>query len=160
MVSERDTGEDARRLRYAVTRLARQLRRQAGTDLTPTQAATLASIERHGPITIGDLATLEQVSAPTATNVVSKLETAGLVRRLRNDVDRRVCRVELTARGTKQLEASRNRKTSWLAARLRELPTDDLAKLTAALDVLDHLTEAPQLTEGPRLTETPRERRP
>jgi DNA-binding MarR family transcriptional regulator len=145
---EQDTGDDARRLRYAVTRLARQLRRQAGTDLTPTQAAALASIERHGPVTIGDLATHEQVSAPTATNVVSKLEAAGLVRRLRDDADRRVCRVELTTDGDRELETSRSRKTEWLAARLGDLPPEDLAKLTAALDVLDHLTDAP--AESPR----------
>jgi DNA-binding MarR family transcriptional regulator len=130
-------------LRYSVTRLARQLRRQAGTELTPTQSAALVSIEKHGPITIGDLASREQVSAPTATNVVSKLEAADLVRRLRDETDRRVCRVELTACGERALETSRNRKTEWLAARLRDLPADDLAKLTAALDVLEHLTEAP-----------------
>jgi DNA-binding MarR family transcriptional regulator len=135
--------EVARRLRYSVTRLARQLRRQAGTDLTPTQSAALVSIEKHGPITIGDLANHEQVSAPTATNVVSKLETAGLVRRLRDDADRRVCRVELTVDGTAALEASRNRKTEWLAARLHDLAPEDLAKLTAALDVLEHLTDVP-----------------
>jgi DNA-binding MarR family transcriptional regulator len=135
--------EVARRLRYSVTRLARQLRRQAGTDLTPTQSAALVSIEKHGPITIGDLATREQVSAPTATNVVSKLEARGLVRRLRDPADRRVCRVELTPGGTKELETSRNRKTEWLAARLRELAPEQLAELTAALDVLEHLTEAP-----------------
>jgi DNA-binding MarR family transcriptional regulator len=146
--AEQDTGDEARRLRYAVTRLARQLRRQAGTDLTPTQAAALASIERHGPVTIGDLATHEQVSAPTATNVVSKLEAAGLVRRLRDDADRRVCRVELTTDGDRELETSRGRKTEWLAARLRDLPPEDLAKLTAALGVLDHLTDVP--AESPR----------
>jgi DNA-binding MarR family transcriptional regulator len=146
--------QDARRLRYSVTRLARQMRRQAGNDLTPTQSAALVSIEQHGPITIGDLASHEQVSAPTATNVVSKLEAAGLVRRLRDDSDRRVCRVELTAEGTEELEASRNRKTSWLAARLHELAPEDLAKLTAALDVLDALTTAPRLTEAPVETRT------
>ncbi len=140
--------QDARRLRYSVTRLARQLRRQAGNDLTPTQSAALVSIEQQGPITIGDLASHEQVSAPTATNVVSKLEAAGLVRRLRDDSDRRVCRVELTAAGTEELVASRNRKTSWLAARLRALPADDLAKLTAALDVLDALATAPRPTDS------------
>jgi len=138
-----ETTDPARRLRYSVTRLARQLRRQAGTDLTPTQSAALVSIEKHGPITIGDLAGREQVSAPTATNVVSKLEAAGLVRRLRDDADRRVCRVELTAGGHDALEASRSRKTEWLAARLHDLAPEDLAKLTAALDVLEHLTDVP-----------------
>jgi len=138
-----ETTEEARRLRYSVTRLARQLRRQAGTDLTPTQSAALVSIERHGPVTIGDLATHEQVSAPTATNVVSKLEAAGLVSRRKDDADRRVCHVELTPAGRAELETSRNRKTSWLAARLNGLSDADLAKLTAALDVLEQLTEAP-----------------
>ena len=141
MVDE-STGEEARRLGYSVTRLARQLRRQAGTDLTPTLSASLVTIEKHGPITIGDLATHEQVSAPTATNVVSKLEAGGLVRRLRDDADRRVCRVELTPEGHRELREARNRKTEWLAARLRDLPPEDLAKLTAALDVLEHLTDA------------------
>jgi DNA-binding MarR family transcriptional regulator len=145
MVS-RDT-DVARRLRYSVTRLARQLRRQAGTDLTPTQSAALVTVEKHGPITIGALATHEQVSAPTATNVVSKLEAGGLVRRLRDDADRRVCRVEITTGGLAALEASRNRKTEWLAARLEDLPAEELAKLTAALDVLDALTTATRLTD-------------
>ena len=143
MIRKRSTGDEARRLGYSVTRLARQLRRQAGTDLTPTQSAALVSIEKHGPITIGDLATREQVSAPTATNVVSKLEAGGLVRRLRDDADRRVCRVELTPEGDHELQSARNRKTEWLAARLRDLPPEDLATLTAALDVLEHLTDVP-----------------
>jgi DNA-binding MarR family transcriptional regulator len=68
-----DLDAQARRLRYAATRLARLLRRQDASDLSPTQGAALASIERHGPITLGDLAAHEQVSAPTTTNVVSKL---------------------------------------------------------------------------------------
>ncbi len=136
-------GEEARRLRLAVTRLARQLRRQAGTDLTPTQSAALACIDRHGLITIGELAAQEQVSAPTATNVVTKLEAAGLVRRIRDDIDRRVCRVKLSPDGRRSLEVSRNRKTEWLAARLAALPAEDLARLAPAIDVLEQLAAAP-----------------
>jgi hypothetical protein len=51
--------------------------------------------------------------------------------------------VELTAAGRRELDVTRSRKTEWLAARLRALPPEELAKLTDALDVLDHLTEAP-----------------
>ncbi len=135
--------ETARRLRHSVTRLARLLRRQDGTVLTPTQSATLASLERHGPMTIGDLAAHEQVAPPTTTIVVSKLEAQGLVRRRRDADDRRVCWVDLSAQGRRQLEASRGRKTAWLADRLRDLPRDDLERLAGALDVLDTLTGAP-----------------
>lgn len=134
--------ETARRLRHSVTRLARLLRRQDGTVLSPTQGAALATVERHGPMTLGDLAAHEQVAPPTTTNVVSKLEAQGLVRRRRDADDGRVWLVELTAPGRRQLEASRTRKTAWLADRLRELPPEDLARLADALDVLDELTSA------------------
>ena len=39
----------APRLRLAITRMARRLRQEAGTDLGPSQVAALATIERHGP---------------------------------------------------------------------------------------------------------------
>jgi DNA-binding MarR family transcriptional regulator len=140
--------ETADQLRHSVTRLARLLRRQDGAGLTPTQRATLVTIERHGPITLGDLAAHEQVAPPTVTSVVGKLETQGLVRRRRDADDRRVWRVELSAQGRKQLEAIRSRKTAWLAQQLRTLPRDDLDRLTAALDVLEELTAAPVAREA------------
>jgi DNA-binding MarR family transcriptional regulator len=127
-----------------VTRLARLLRRQDGSDLTPTQGAALATVERHGPLTLGDLAGHEQVSAPTATNVVTKLEAKGLVRRRRDAADRRVCRVEITTGGRRRLEASRDRKAAWLASRLDELAPADRERLLRALDVLEALTTAPE----------------
>lgn len=139
-----EPGVDAERLRFAVTRLARLLRRQAGDDLTPTQSAALAGIGRHGPMTIGDLANHEQVSAPTATTVVSKLEDAGLVRRRRDDADRRVCHVELTDAGARHLHATRTRKTEWLEGRLADLSPDDRARVLGALDVLEQLIGTPE----------------
>src|SRR4051812_37716993 len=50
--------ELASRLRLSVTRLARRLRQQASAEaeVSPSQLATLASVERLGPITLGDLA--------------------------------------------------------------------------------------------------------
>lgn len=138
-----EAGEQARRLRYSVTRLARLLRAQDGGGLTPTRAAALATIERHGPLSVGELAAHEQVSGPTATNVVTKLEHAGFVRRDRDDADRRVCRVEITAAGRRRLETSRTRRAEWLAARLDELSPEHLTRLLDALDALDALTQAP-----------------
>ena len=142
-----DVAAVAGRVHHSVTRLARLLRRQDGADLTPTQRATLVTIERHGPIALGDLAAHEQVAPPTVTSVVGKLEARGLVRRRRDDDDRRVWRVELTAQGRRQIEASRTRKTAWLADQLRRLPRDDLERLAAALDVLEELTTAPAAAE-------------
>src|SRR5437879_5763741 len=132
------------RLRYSVTRLARLLRQQDESGLTPTTTAMLASIGRDGPITLGDLAAYEQVAPPTITKSVDKLEAAGLVERIRDDVDRRVCRVTLTPAGRKQLDTNRSRRTAWLARQLRALPPEDIDTLAAAIEVLERLTTAPE----------------
>jgi DNA-binding MarR family transcriptional regulator len=49
-------------------------------------------------------------------------------------------RVELTAEGRALVERGRARKTAWLARQLQDLGDDDLERLAAAADVLEHLT--------------------
>ena len=69
--------ELAARLRLSVTRTARRLRQEAGTDLSPSLQAALATIERHGPLTPSELADAERVQRPTATRVAARLEERG-----------------------------------------------------------------------------------
>ncbi|QXC61496.1 MarR family transcriptional regulator [Aquihabitans sp. G128] len=135
-----DLADTAVRLRLSATRLARILRQQADIGLTPTQIAALATLHRCGPIPVGTLADEEQVSAPTATKTVERLHAAGLVSRVGDPTDRRVTLVSITAEGDALLADIRARKTAWLSTRLGELPAEELARLTDALDVLEHLT--------------------
>jgi DNA-binding MarR family transcriptional regulator len=133
----------AARLRLSATRLARQLRQQADTGLSPSQLAALATIELHGPMTLGALADYERVAPPTVTKVVAKLEAQDLVRRELDRTDRRVAFVSVTGAGETLLAESRKRKNLWLAARLAELDADQRARLAAALDILEALTQEP-----------------
>lgn len=136
-----DLGEVAARLRLTATRLARILRQQSDpSGHTPTQISALATLHRCGPIPVGTLADEEQVAAPTATKIVEKLHAGGLVTRVGDPTDRRITLVSLTAEGDALLADIRARKTAWLTTRLGELPTEELALLTDALDVLEHLT--------------------
>jgi len=136
--------EIAGRLRVSVTRLARLMRQQEESGLTPTLRAALATVARHGPLTLGELAAHEQVTKPTTTNIVTKLEGLGLVARRPDTTDPRVCCVEVTAQGRRQLEVHRERRTEWLASRLRDLPPEELAHLAAALDALDVVSARPE----------------
>lgn len=129
-------------LRFSVTRLARLLRQQDETGLAPSLTAALATIYRDGPLTLGDLAAQEQVTAPTITKVVEKLEARGYVSRLTDDKDRRITRVQITPAGRKQLDVVRRRRTAWLASQLKTLSPEEFDKLAAAAEVLDKLTKA------------------
>jgi DNA-binding MarR family transcriptional regulator len=135
-----DISETAGRLRISIARLARVLRRQNVDSLGATLDAALATIDREGPLTLGELAAIEQIAPPSVTRIAAKLEDAGYVVRRFDGRDRRVCRVELTPEGRRQVADNRSRRHAWLAGQLEHLPPEDLAALVGALDVLDHLS--------------------
>src|SRR5436190_21348744 len=91
--------ELAAQLRLAITRTARRLRQEAGTDLSPSQSAALATIDAHGPLTPSELASLERVQRPTATRIVARLEEEGLVERAADPADGRSFLVSATRDG-------------------------------------------------------------
>lgn len=131
----------ADRLRLVVTRLARRLRQQAEVGISPTQHSALATIERQGRLTLGELAVLEQVQPPTVTAAVGRLEEQGLVTRTVDTSDRRVVRVAITATGRKLLDRNRSRKSAYLGRRLRGLSDDERATLERAAVILERILE-------------------
>jgi DNA-binding MarR family transcriptional regulator len=135
------TFELANALRPTVARLARRLRQQDRTGLGPTMTAALASIAKHGGLTHGELAAIEQVAPPTITAVVGKMESLGLVTREPDTNDRRVTRIRLTPAGTLHLDEVRSRRTSWLASQLASLTDDERRRLTDAVDLLAKLVD-------------------
>jgi DNA-binding MarR family transcriptional regulator len=131
--------ELAARLRLAITRTARRLRQEAGTDLSPSQLAALATIERHGPLAPSELAERERIRRPTATRVLSRLVEAGLVERIPDPADGRSAIVSVSSEGRALLRRLRRRKTAYLATRIRDLPPQDLSALARATEVLESI---------------------
>ena len=135
------TADLAARLRLSVTRTARRLRQEAGTDLSPSMQSALATIERRGPLTPSELADAERIQRPTATRVIARLEAESLVERTGDPADRRVALLSVTRAGRDLLRRLRKRKNAYLARRLRDMPTEDLAALERAADVLERMLE-------------------
>jgi DNA-binding MarR family transcriptional regulator len=136
-----DTAELASRLRLGVTRLARKLRQQAEPGMTPSLLSALSTIERAGPMTIGELCAVEQVQPPTMTRLVASLVETGMVERNVDPDDRRVAWVRVTPAGARSLAQTRKRKEAYLARRLRRLEPERLAVLEEAAAILDQLVE-------------------
>jgi len=129
------------RLRLVIARTARRLRQEGGAELSPSQTAALATIDRHGPLTPSELAVRERIQRPTVTRIVSLLEERGLVHRTRDPHDRRSSLVALSPAGRELLARGRTRKNAYLARRLRELDADDRATLERAASILERLLE-------------------
>ena len=129
------------RLRLAIARTARRLRQEAGEELSPSQTAALATIDRHGPLTPSELAVRERIQRPTVTRIVALLEQRGLVQRTRDPQDGRSSLVALTPAGSDLLARGRTRKDAYLARRLRELDAQERATLQRAAAILERLLE-------------------
>lgn len=135
------TDLDVALLRQTLFRLTRRLRRSAHAGITPSQLSALASVDREGPLRLGDLASAEDLAPPTLTPIVAKLEAAGLVARAADPADARVCLVRITATGRALLDEGRRRTTDELAARLSRVSDGDRAALARALPVLTALLD-------------------
>jgi DNA-binding MarR family transcriptional regulator len=131
--------ELATRLRVAVTRLNRKLRQQALAGLSPAQASALGTVNRLADPTLGELAAAEQVQPPTVTRLVTSMESAGLVTRETDGVDRRVVRVRITAEGRRNLQRIRTLKNAFLTRRLDSLGPAERAQAEALTSLLEHL---------------------
>jgi DNA-binding MarR family transcriptional regulator len=134
----------------AVTRMARRLRQEAGTEgeLSPTLAVALATVERRGPLTPSALADCERIQRPTATRVVAQLEERGLVTRTADPADRRVSHVAITREGRALLRRIRARKNEYLTRRMRALEPGELATLSQAAAILERLLDGAPEARG------------
>jgi DNA-binding MarR family transcriptional regulator len=142
-IRDADVELNAARLRIAVSRLARRLRPTAAAGaLTAAEVDVLVAAERQGPVRLSHLATFAGLHPTMLSRVVAKLEEAGLIRRLPAEAaDRRVCRVEATAKGHRLLERVRTERNDILSKKLEGLDSAQLRSLAVALPVLEELAE-------------------
>ena len=142
-----DTGL-ATALRISVSRLARRLRVErlmpelAEPALSDTQLAALATLERHGAMSPGDLAEHEKVQPPSMTRVIAALVDWDLVTRAPHPTDRRQVILTVTPEGRSLVQRVRRRKEAWLAQRLAELSPLERATLREAAPILEKLSQS------------------
>lgn len=150
----RDPGADAAvaladRLHSAAIHLLRRLRvEDEASGLTAPRLSALSVIVFRGPLTLGELATAEQVRPPTISRLVRELEREGLVQRIGDPVDRRIQRVVATAAGTRLLHAGRTRRVSALAQSLRALHAAERRSLEVAIPILERVVREPVSQPG------------
>ena len=123
-----------------VVGLLRALSQPSGLSLTAV--ATMAALERTGPGRLTALAALAGVTQPAMTQLISRLEDAGLVRREADAADGRVVHVVITDEGRATLARRRARRAGRLAVILAQLSPEHRAALAAALPALDELASA------------------
>jgi DNA-binding MarR family transcriptional regulator len=145
------TGDIDRAIRSAeaVLGLLSSLVHHAPRDMSLTSLATLTTLQRTGPRRITDLATIQGVTQPSMTTLVTNLERTGLVERRSDPYDKRVVLVAITDAGADYLHARRRASIEVFQELLEKLPVDEAAALAAAIPALQRLRELDEEQRDP-----------
>lgn len=123
----------------------------ATTGLTPSQLLVLQEVDQRGEATPSAIATTLQFGQATITNIVDRLEAAGLVTRARSDRDKRQVILTATAAGSRAAAHAPDLLQARFSERYAALPLWERAMILAALDRLGALLGAEAIDAAPLL---------
>ncbi len=127
-------------LRPVILRVARELRKETEQlGITARQATLLWLVKRSPGLSLAELAAEERISPPALSGHVDRLESAGLLERVRSTEDRRRVGLRLTDDGGRLLRRVRARRTTWLAERLSGLDPAELEAIANAIAAFQEL---------------------
>ena len=132
-----------------VGRFRRQLRRSAGRgfespQLSESQSELLWLVGRRPGISVSTAAAELGLVPNTASTLVTKLVSGGLLLRTAGHTDRRVCQLRLAEPAQQIADASRAARRALLSEVIDELDDEQIESLTKGLEVLDTMTRKMQ----------------
>jgi DNA-binding MarR family transcriptional regulator len=137
-----------RTIQYLFPRIMRYLEAEAsreliGLEVTPAQMNALVVLYEPKNLPMGELAEFLGLTESAATRLVDRLLKMNLVRRDRDEVDRRVVRVRLSSYGRQLADLvfqRRQEQFTRFAERLTDRDRDNLVQgLTALLNVFQQM---------------------
>ncbi|MDE3134287.1 MAG: MarR family transcriptional regulator [Acidobacteriota bacterium] len=127
-------------LRVVLGRLIRRLRSEHRFPLT--QASVLGHLDRDGPRSISELASLESVRPQSMSQTVGELETDGLIERRPDERDGRRTQIALTSAGRAALGVDRAAREGWLGHEIAAFSAEEQEILREAVRLLQRLADA------------------
>jgi len=121
----------------------------AATGLTPSQLLVLQEIDRCEETTPSAIAQALQFGQATVTNVVDRLEDAGLASRRRSQGDKRKMLLRVTPKGRGVLDAAPDLLQASFSERFGKLPAWEQAMILSALERLSELLEVADMDAAP-----------
>jgi DNA-binding MarR family transcriptional regulator len=114
-----------------------RLMREVPSGLSRAAASVLVTLRDEGPQRVTALATHENVTQPTMSTLIRRLERRGLVVRKSDAADRRACLVEVTDEGRVVMRARELARSRWLAEQLSTLSAAEREQVALTLKLLE-----------------------
>ena len=124
-------------LRYVAGIIKQQGRRiLKNYTITPPQFIALQWLFEHGDMTIGDLSNRMFLAFSTTTDLVDRMEKNNLVKRVRDEQDRRVVRIHLLTEGERVIEEVIDKRRQYLNTVLSDFDKEEIKSFSSLLTKL------------------------
>jgi DNA-binding MarR family transcriptional regulator len=100
------------------------------------QIHILIMLIERGPMTVSELAALLSISAPSASSILDRMEENGLVKRERDEVDRRVVHVDVTTHGRGVVDGMMGLHRDFTSRLLQSMSDEDLQHVVRAVEAV------------------------
>jgi DNA-binding MarR family transcriptional regulator len=138
-----EAGEPVEGLTIALEHMLRHIRKSATAGgLSAASSLVLSRLTREGACRLTELARAEGVSQPNMTQLVTRMERAGLVRRAADARDGRGVLVEVTDTGIEVFHRRRAERAHALDLLIHELTEQEQQAVRVALPALSRAIEA------------------
>jgi len=126
----------------AIGLLVRRVRAAAAShELSLTESAVLARLDKDGPATTAELARAEGMKPQSMGTTIAALEEMGIVGRKPHPTDGRQMNITLTAKGAAVRKSAKDAKRTWLAQAVAQLDEQEREILFAAGGIIKRLAE-------------------
>jgi DNA-binding MarR family transcriptional regulator len=133
-----DTSTISNLLHIAAARIARHVKNMdASEGMSPARMSVLSVLVRDGPLTLGALARIENVRAPTMTNIIHGLEEQSYIVRRPDKFDGRVIRIQVTSKGKRRLKRGLKHRENMMDGLLKNLTSKELETVEKAVHILE-----------------------
>ena len=122
--------------------------RGSGLDFTLSEIKALTAFRGDKEYTMGELSKNAQVTMPSMTEMIDKLEKNGMADRSRDEKDRRVVKVKLTAKGQRLRKEFMQKRFNDLKKMFGKLRSEELDELIDSLKKSRHILEKVEVEEA------------
>ncbi len=132
-----DVARMEKELRYIAAIIKQQGRKiLSNYTITPPQFVALQWLFEHGDMTIGDLSNRMFLAFSTTTDLVDRMEKNNLVKRVRDEHDRRVVRIHLLTEGERVIEEVIEKRRVYLDTVLEDFDESQIQEFSNLLTKL------------------------
>lgn len=134
-----------RKIIRAVDVQSKQLVKEYG--LTGPQILILKELHTEKNVTVGEIAANVDLSQPTVTNILDRLENRGFISRSRSNVDKRRVNIKIEEKGLRILDMNPSLLQEHFVRRFKELPDWEQSAILSSLQRVAAMMNAADIEE-------------